>query len=95
MAPSLITYGAAALAVASGVVSQQLTYQLKESFTPSNFFDDDKWEFFVVCSPSLAAGAGWFADGIKRPNLGGPLRRETRPTALSTTKARTPRWPKA
>jgi hypothetical protein len=50
MSPSLIKYGAAALAVASGVASQALTYQLKESFTPANFFDGDKWDFFVVCA---------------------------------------------
>lgn len=44
MAPSLLRLGAAALACASGVVAQQKSYQLKESYNPANFFD--KFDFF-------------------------------------------------
>lgn len=54
MSPSLLKYGAAALAVASGVASQAVTtYKLTESFTPTNFFDEDKFSFFVVCDHDL------------------------------------------
>jgi len=87
MSPSLIKYGAAALAVASGVASQALTYQLKESFTPANFFADDKWEFFVVCALWLSRRPGPSADPIDRASMTAHPRRETRPTALSTTEA--------
>lgn len=50
MAPSLVRLGAAALACASGVVAQQKSYQLKESYTPSNFFD--KFSFFSDSDPN-------------------------------------------
>lgn len=53
MSPSVLKYGAAALAVASGVASQALTYKLTESFTPTNFFDEDKFSFFVVWAHDL------------------------------------------
>lgn len=54
MSPSLLKYGAAALAVASGVASQAVaTYKLTESFTPTNFFDEDKFSFFVVRAHDL------------------------------------------
>lgn len=43
MASSIVRLGAVALACASGVIAQE-AYQLKESYTPSNFFD--KFDFF-------------------------------------------------
>ncbi|KXX81783.1 hypothetical protein MMYC01_202994 [Madurella mycetomatis] len=50
MAPSLVCLGTAALVYASGVVAQQKSYQLKESYTPSNFFD--KFSFFSDRDPN-------------------------------------------
>jgi beta-glucanase (GH16 family) len=50
MAPSLVRLGAAALAYTSGVVAQEKAYQLKESYTPSNFFD--KFSFFSSPDPN-------------------------------------------
>lgn len=49
MAPSIVRLGAAALACASGVVAQE-TYQLKESYNPSNFFE--KFKFFSSDDPN-------------------------------------------
>lgn len=90
MSPSLLKYGAAAaLAVASGVASQAVTtYKLTESFTPDNFFDDDKFSFFVVWAHGLLDAPGCSADQTNRASLTAHPRRSTRHTALSTTRAR-------
>ncbi|KAK4104169.1 glycoside hydrolase family 16 protein, partial [Parathielavia hyrcaniae] len=49
MAPSIIRLGAAALAYASTAAAIEV-YQLKESYTPSNFFD--KFNFFSESDPN-------------------------------------------
>lgn len=49
MAPSLIRLGAAALAYVSSVSALE-AYQLKEQYTPSNFFD--KFDFFNQPDPN-------------------------------------------
>ncbi len=49
MAPSLVRLGAAALACASGAVALE-AYQLKEAYTPGNFFD--KFDFFSDSDPN-------------------------------------------
>ncbi|KAL2256118.1 hypothetical protein VTK26DRAFT_2154 [Humicola hyalothermophila] len=49
MAPSIARLGAAALAYASGIAALE-AYELKESYTPSNFFD--KFTFFSQGDPN-------------------------------------------
>ncbi|KAK4122446.1 glycoside hydrolase family 16 protein [Parathielavia appendiculata] len=49
MAPSIIRLGAAALAYASSAAALE-AYQLKESYTPSNFFE--KFKFFSESDPN-------------------------------------------
>lgn len=44
MAPSLVRLGAAALAYASSVAALK-RYEVQDSYTPSNFFDADKFQF--------------------------------------------------
>lgn len=51
MAPSIIRLGAAALAYASTAAAVQ-KYQLKEEYTPSNFFNADKFQFFTGTDPN-------------------------------------------
>lgn len=54
MAPSIARLGTVALAYASGVVATSTeAYKLKESYTPSNFFD--KFNFFADTDPNGGA----------------------------------------